>query len=349
MADPWMGILATDSQSVLKTLGGGDQKFLAADEPVRIDGTTVVLDVLCPEWDILMEIQGALEQMPGLRLKFIKGHQDDTLPYEQLPLMACQNVDADALAGRFQEHHGQDCHGQDRHMVLLTTSARVLLHLIDGTVTSSTAATLRHAYCSPPLLEFMRRRNQWSEAITESVNWKAHGSALRRQISRCRHFVKLVHDNLPTNSQKNQMDQGKRTCPCCTSAHEDRDRILRCPSAAHNQWRHKLLTTLTEACITHHTYEPLKNLLLEAVRQWLYPGQEPHQAPQGEHYALELRSLIAAQTRIGWPQLFNGRFSRNWADIQSVHLFNIRNQLPNKNNSGHKWQIAIITVIWEAW
>ena len=101
-------------------LGGGDQKFLAADKPVRIDGTTVILDVLCPEWDILIEIQDALEQMSGLRLKFIKGHQDNTLPYAQLPLMARLNVDADALAGRFQDHLGQDC-----PIVLLTTRARV--------------------------------------------------------------------------------------------------------------------------------------------------------------------------------------------------------------------------------
>jgi hypothetical protein len=339
MVDPWTGVLATDSQSVLKTLGGGDKKILAADEPVRIDGTAVVLDVLCPEWDILIEIQGALEQMPGLRLKFIKVHQDDTLPYAQLPLMARFNVDADTLAGQFQDHLGQD-----RPIVFLTTRARVLLHLIDDTVTSSIAATLRHAYCGPPLLEYIRRQNQWSEATTESVNWKAHGSALRRQILRRRHYVKF-HDILPTNSQKNRMDQGKRTCPCCTSAHEDRDHILRCPFAARNQWRHKLLTTLSEACITHHTYEPLKILLLEAVRQWPYPGREPHHAPRGEHYALELHSLIDAQTRIGWRQLFNERLCRHWADIQRVDLYNIRNQLPTKPNSSHKWQIAIITVI----
>jgi hypothetical protein len=44
---------------------------------VRIDGTNVVFDVLCPEWDILIEIQNALFDLPGLRLKFIKGHQDE--------------------------------------------------------------------------------------------------------------------------------------------------------------------------------------------------------------------------------------------------------------------------------
>ena len=343
--DPWHGTLATDSQSVLKTLGGGDKKFLALDEPVRIDGTTVVLDVLCPDWDILIEIQHALEQLPGLCLKYIKGHQDDKLPYERLPLLARLNVEADALASQFQNHHGQD-----RPIALLTSRARVQIHLIDGTVTSSLAATLRHAYSGPPLLEYVRTRNKWSEATIASINWQAHGSALRKQISRRRHYVKLVHDLLPTHSQANRMDKGKRTCPSCASLHEDRDHILRCPSAERNKWRHKLLTTLTDVCTTHHTYRPLQDLLLEAVRQWLYPEPLLHNTlPQGGNYPMELRSLIDAQTRIGWRQLFNGRFCQQWADIQNTHLYNIRHHLTTKNNSGQKWQVAIITVLWEEW
>ena len=96
--EPWTGILVTDSQSVLKTLGGGDKEFNATDEPVCIDGNTVVLDVLCPDWDILIEIQHALQQLPELRLKFIKGHQDDKVPYAQLPLLAgfCVGIDIQA-------------------------------------------------------------------------------------------------------------------------------------------------------------------------------------------------------------------------------------------------------------
>jgi hypothetical protein len=42
---------------VLKTLAGGDQTTNVTDEPVRIDGTNLVLDVLCPDRDILIEIQ----------------------------------------------------------------------------------------------------------------------------------------------------------------------------------------------------------------------------------------------------------------------------------------------------
>lgn len=40
--DAWRGVLVTDSQSVLKTLGGGDKPFDATDEPVSIDGNEVV-------------------------------------------------------------------------------------------------------------------------------------------------------------------------------------------------------------------------------------------------------------------------------------------------------------------
>ena len=147
------------------------------------------------------------------------------------------------------------------------------------------------------------------------------------------------------------MDEGQRTFPCCASLHhEDRDHILRCPSAERNRWHRNLLTTLANACTTNHTYEPLKDLLLAAVRQWLYPEPESNDTiPQRENYALELQPLIDAQTRIGWRQLFNGRFCQHWADLQNTHLYHIRHHLPTKNNYGQKWQVAIITVLWEEW
>ena len=254
------------------------------------------------------------------------------------------NVDADAMAGQYQ-----DLYGQDRPIVLLTPRTRVLLHLPEGTITSSLSATLRHAYCGPPLVAYIRKKNQWSEATADSINWQAHGSALRKQIPRRIHFVKYVHDILPTHSQQNKLDKGKRTCPCCPSKHEDRDHILRCPSTERNRWRHKLLAALSEVCSTHHTYEPLKQLLIDSVRQWLYPGQDMNQVQHCAQYPAELHPLIRFQTSIGWRQLFNGRFCKQWGDIQSAHLYRIRHHLPDKHNTGQKWQVAIITVIWENW
>ena len=81
MVDPWKGCILTDSKSVIKTLGGGDiDPQEAPDEPVKIDGDAVVVNVLCPDWDLLIEIQHALLQLPHMTLQFVKGHQDEKTP-----------------------------------------------------------------------------------------------------------------------------------------------------------------------------------------------------------------------------------------------------------------------------
>ena len=192
MAESWQGTLVTDSQSVLLTLGGSNKMFKETDKPLQIDGNTVVLDVLCPDWDIYIEIQEALSHIPGLWLKFIKGHRDDNTPYARLPFLARLNVNADAMAGKFK-----DKHGQERPMVLLTPRTRALLHLTEGTVTRILWTTIKGNIC---------QRNNWTEAEVESINWQAHGSALRRKIPRRIHFVKLVHNILPTHSWQNKPD-----------------------------------------------------------------------------------------------------------------------------------------------
>ena len=110
---------------------------------------------MCLDWDILIEIQTALKQLLDLQLKFIKGHQDGQTPCAHLPLLAQLNVDADAMAGRFQ-----DLNGQDGPLALITPRTGDQLHLLEGTVTSSHAATLRNAYCGQTLLEYLRIKNE---------------------------------------------------------------------------------------------------------------------------------------------------------------------------------------------
>ena len=241
MVDPWKGRIVTDSQSVLKTLGGGDVDPQEAEEPVRIDGNTVVLDVLCPDWDILIEIQNALLQLPDLTLKYSKAHQDDVTPYAQLPLYAQLNVDADTLASEFQ-----DAHVSVRPILLMTPSTRVLLHLPQGSNTGKFASTLRTAYSGPPLLQAIQSKNSWSDSTAESVHCEAHALSLGKHSNRSTHYTELAHNILPTNSWLNKLDKGKRPCPCCVEPREDQDHILRCPAATRNRWRHEFLKSVAD-------------------------------------------------------------------------------------------------------
>jgi hypothetical protein len=69
MHDPWMGILATDGQSVLDTLQLGDHDPQEADTPVDLDKGDVVLDCLRPDWDLLIEIQSAMKSLPNVTIQ----------------------------------------------------------------------------------------------------------------------------------------------------------------------------------------------------------------------------------------------------------------------------------------
>ena len=101
MHEEWSGEIATDSKSVLDTLNEGDTDPHDEELPVDLDDGCVVLDVLRPEWDVLIEIQEALRSLPGVTLQYVKGHQDRDNEYQQLSLMAQLNVDADHMAGEF--------------------------------------------------------------------------------------------------------------------------------------------------------------------------------------------------------------------------------------------------------
>jgi hypothetical protein len=73
-----------------------------------------------------------LQEMPGLKLQHIKGHQYRDREYDRLPLLAQLNMDADHLANQYQ----RDDHGGLQPEVLLTRWAGAHILLPSVTVTS---------------------------------------------------------------------------------------------------------------------------------------------------------------------------------------------------------------------
>lgn len=72
MQEPWKGVLATDSQGVLDTLQEEDHDPQEQEVPVDLDRGEVILDCLRPDWDILIEIQSALKQLPRVTLQYVQ-------------------------------------------------------------------------------------------------------------------------------------------------------------------------------------------------------------------------------------------------------------------------------------
>jgi hypothetical protein len=238
----WKEIIATDAQSVLDTLNGEDGDPVESEEPINLDGADVVLDVLCPEWYVLIEIQAAaLRVLPSIRLQYVKGYQDRDVEYRQLDQLGQMNVDADKMARTYQH-----LHGAVRPFVFLFDYAGAHLIGPKGTITAHHGRTLRRLATTSPVHEYLTNtRYNWPPSTADFINWAAHQGALKKQDKRRIHFTKLVFDILPTTSRANKFDNGHRTCPSCPHRNEDRDHILRCPSPSRQEWVDNFLSSLS--------------------------------------------------------------------------------------------------------
>jgi hypothetical protein len=171
------------------------------------------------KWDILQNIVSSLQLFPTLpSIVHVKGHQDNALPHNQLPLEAQVNVDAATAATEYQTMHGKS-----RPIVPSITSYGAQLLILDKTVTHHYIREIQHAYSHPLLKAYIRKRNQWPPMLLSQINWSL-GTACNA-LHNQRHFVvKLSHNLLPTQSCTTKYDASSPSeCPFCLTGIEDRD------------------------------------------------------------------------------------------------------------------------------
>ena len=349
------GIVATDSQSLIDTIL---DKPWCTSTAVRVDETHtptlgkhvqhIPLDPMFPEWDIIRGIQVLLLSMPSLTLQHVKGHQDRHLQYNRLPLLAQLNVDADEQATRFQTVHG--CFQPD---VLHTAWSGVHLVLPIGTITSHVETAKFHATAPPLKAYYMAQRYGWTPQTLATVNWKAHGTCLRKHLSKKTHLVKFVHGILPTNSILHRREPIRSRCPRCTRVLETWQHIWQCCHITREQWRIQMLTAVTTECTKLRTMPALQRLLTKAIRQWLVhdPSSDVSFQMSVEGYTSAVRRVIFQQNAIGWDHIFQGRFSVSWGALQDDYYARQARITDTelKCITGNYWQAMVIEIIWRQW
>jgi exonuclease III len=350
--EPWKGILATDSKSLLDTITVKPPKWANA-APFAKRKSLRDLDVKCPEWDLVSSILNEMHTLPNLTLQHVKGHQDRTTAYERLSLLAQLNVDADMMAAQYQCEHGLS-----RPEVLLTDTAGVHLVTPKGYMTKNYEAAMRYQATHPGLSKHIQERYQWSDRVMQNVNWSAHGSSLRKQLKRKTHYTKLVHGILPTCKNVYRRDFVRNKCPLCRDTVEDWEHILKCKHPSRQEWRRGFLTQLETKCKSVKTRPQLERILCDAITGWFNHSMEAYAYELNPSaYPKEVRRLIRQQNAIGWQQLFLGRFSGEWSALQDNYYAQKRAEAvemdqtkkKTKKQTGQRWQISIIGILWEQW
>jgi hypothetical protein len=230
----------------------------------------------------------------------------------------------------------------------LSPHAGVNIHFPEGTLTANVVSEIRRRTTGLPLKKHIQQRNKWHDSTMEAINWAAHAKALESQINQRVHLTKLVHECLPTFSRNNRFKLGAaRKCPGCQQAEETRDHILRCPNDKYRNWRSLFYEEIEKFHETADTSPLLRNLWNEAMEVWFATEIEDIQVSP-VLFPNELRRVIIQQNAIGWRQVFNGRFSNEWAQVQNEYTArrNTANSLRKSVGlNGLQWQKKFILEI----
>ena len=339
MFEDWSGVIGTNSQSMLDRLFCKPVLAHTTQPP-----TLTALDSLFPEWDLLVEIQSSLRILFGVSVVYVQAHQDDKRPVDQLPLMAQLNVEADALATQYQQQHGYH-----RPQVLMSPSAGVHLVSASGTITSKYKEVVLKKSTSPDLRQYIQEKNSWTPSTMDMVNWLALGKAFCNQISRRIHLSKLLHECLPTFHQLNKYGGSHRPCPACLSPDETRDYILRCLDPPRVEWRRHYRDALAKFHAEYRTAPLLVHALKLALEEWFQSTSDIEVSPV--LYPKDVRHLVIQQNAIGWRQLFNVRFTVEWAKLQQEYYSKHRKKQDGnkRRRDGSQWQVKLIVLMWDQW
>jgi hypothetical protein len=290
------------------------------------------------DWDVVNMIVRTIHQSScNIILQHVKGHQDDKKSYDDLPLDAQLNCDADYEAVYFQT-----VHANYRPLVPRIPLNLAQLHIDGATINSGYKTAIRNAYSEPALRASIQSSNSWTAETMQSINFQSHKQALDRMSSRHIQLVKLCHDILPTAKITHRYNPiASKLCPLCKSETEDFPHLLRCTHPDRKPWRHKLYAALRATCELHDTRPYLVDLLLNGIDAWFHGVPlDPSKYPRIFH------RLIREQTAIGWRQIFQGRMTSEWARLQDNHLRDIK-ALSNFK-SGTLWTTTIITTTWKS-
>ncbi len=187
-------------------------------------------------------------------------------------------------------------------------------------------------------MDYLCKKNQWLPSTAKLIHWDPFYQAIQSlpRNDQCR-IVLFVNNKLPLRTSKSHPHPGSTLCPSCQREQEDPKHFLECDHMDRRRLFEKLHHDLTD--VTHkHQLHPscLTAMWLGLLAIWTNTGYPD--------VTQELPAVIStatqSQTKLGWRQLYLGRFTHQWA--RAIDSLN-----PTLITTGRQIITTIIKVIWK--
>jgi hypothetical protein len=255
------------------------------------------------EADLILDTRRKLSKFAQVTVEWVKGHQDDSVPYEDLPFEAQLNVDCD--------------HGAKSHLATISTSttcpeplpgSKATLYIGPHMVTTELNEQIQYASQAPKLFEYIADKFSWTDAQVSTVNWRGLGRAKNR-LDRYRSIQtsKWIYEWLNFGSQKVKMGRDG-TCPCCGKCIKDQLHLFRCEHPemveTFNKLVRKFKIRLIKDGITTPVFTAFTNMVCKVA------GKPPLSR---ESYCTEISDVFEAQETLGIEAIIRGIHHVDWA------------------------------------
>ena len=269
---------------------------------------------LFSEIDIEMQITDTLSQLNATvcNFKHVKGHQEDTTPFDQLSWSAKLNIYCDQLATRVL------C---EQHKPITTVphlpASKIALQIEQTTITHHIPSQIRRMYSRQAQRVYLTNHHKWSTNTFSSVEW----DQFRRiyfsfRLQKRRFITKWVNKILPFNQR--QYTWNLATSPKCASCYETENEhhFLRCQNIERRKHHATLHPSLIKVFKKHNIDPTIRQIVLFFT---LYDNIII-KTQITQLYQTKYNNALVEQEEIGSNSIYYGFFSRQWIPLQLEYL-----------------------------
>ena len=293
---------------------------------------------LIPDWDLVEQIYHTLSAFPQQKfsVQWVRGHQDETA--SDLSVEAHYNIRADELAGQVQPDQSTNT---DSYPLLPVEKCRLVLN--KASIQGHYTKAIREQYSLPAYFTYLEKRHGWTPNQRQQVDWTSFCRAASNSNSMHSpvQMMKLVHDKLPTNSERAKSDPHHSSkCTYCDQR-ETFHHLVTCPNTLSLQFRRDLQETVSDYLEHRGASEEFQKGFLFCLNQSL--SAEPNSFTGDLTDRAE--ECVRAQLSLGVPLLLKGFLHESWR-----HLFE------TSNNEESQAQVlargdsiaGVIALLWKA-
>jgi len=292
--------------------------------------------------DMKLETKKALRNSPlQFELVHVEAHQDENVPFDELPLPAQLNCLVDEyVGGTYAESEYNDKYQIVPFLKSQICSLSLPFRRPTSHIREQLVSFANGHKAEKQLSTFWNMPPSWQC----NIEWGGLRTAIRREagILHKTKLSKLIHKQLPTmQMMKRNGFSSSAACPLCKTTVEDWNHVLRCKCNSSSIERMKKLADIKRMLISYRTEPVLQQRLLAMIKQW--SGEYKSKIPEGDRRLAKLNAAFRDQQILGIENMFVGVITHKFGECQKEHDDKMRNKQRRFNQK--EWNVAFIRVL----